>query len=293
MSAAPSANTLYRAAQEFIREGQPVFPCRAAYEDPKRKAKAPLTKNGLKDATLDRATVKNWWSRFGSSAAIGIPTGIVYDVLDVDMKGENDGRVHLPYLHRLGLLNGCQRIARTPSGGWHLYFPAAQGITNTARAKLGLDVRGKGGYVLASPSYIDTTLDPDGGYAGSYETLDDPTGNTVEPLLWDLIVATLEPVHETTKKPIELLGYERRASLASLRGWLSERVSGERNNALHWAVCRCIDNGLDPHELLEPALLIGLNEEEVLLTIESALRRAGVVVDDLLTEGESLFPEVD
>lgn len=279
---APSANTLYRAAQDLIKSGQPVFPCRASGP----KAKAPMTKNGLHDATLDRDRIKHWL-KSNSDVALGIPTGIVWDVLDVDVKGATDGRVHLPYLTRLGLLNGCKRVVKTPSGGWHLFFRTAPGLTNKASAALGLDVRSLGGYVLAAPSYV-TTED----YAGPYEDMGQTTGSTDEPLRWDLIQQVLLPVNDRTKKPVELLGYERRASLASLRGWLSERQQGERNNSLHWAVCRCIDNGLDPHELVEVATIgLGLGEDEVMLTINSALRRAGVVVEDLDTEAEALFPE--
>lgn len=276
---APDANTLYRAAQTLIRSGQPVFPCKGKGE----KAKAPMTKNGLHDATLDVAQVKRWWSSH-RDAAIGIPTGHVWDVLDVDVKRDEDGRVHLPALMRLGLLNGCKRVVRTPSGGWHLYFKAAPGLTNTANAYLGLDVRSKGGYVLAPPSFIDT---PD--YAGAYEDMGPTEGSTDEPLLFDLIVSAIRPVNSDTKKPVELLGYERQSSLASLRGWLSERQAGERNNALHWAVCRCIDNGIDPHELVEVAVMLGLTEDEVNLTVSSALRRAGLTADELATEAEALF----
>lgn len=277
---APDPNTLYRAAQALIRSGQPVFPCRPRGE----KAKAPMTKNGLHDATLDVGQVKRWWQARGDSA-IGIPTGVVWDVLDVDVKRDEDGREHLPYLHRVGLLNGCKRVVRTPSGGWHLYFKTAPGLNNNkTNAYLGLDLRSLGGYVLAPPSYIET---PD--YAGSYDDVGETTDSTDEPLYWDLIVSALRPVNTTTKKPVELLGYERRSSLASLRGWLSERKTGERNNSLHWAVCRCIDAGIDPHELTEVALLLGLSEDEVSLTIDSAMRRAGVTTDDLSTEAEALF----
>jgi len=277
---APDANTLYRAAKALVRTSQPVFPCRPNGD----RAKAPMTKNGLLDATLDLDQIKRWWRARGDSA-IGIPTGIVWDVLDVDVKDDRDGRVHLPYLTRLGLLNGCKRVVRTPSGGWHLYFKAAPGLTNKARAALGLDVRAKGGYVIAPPSYVD-----DGDRTvGCYEEVGETIGSTDEPLLWDLIHAALAPVDTITNKPVELLGYERRSSLASLRGWLSERQPGERNNALHWAVCRCIDNGIDPHELVEVALLLGLGEDEVLLTVNSALRRAGLDSDDLATEAEALF----
>jgi hypothetical protein len=276
---APDAALLYREAQTLVRLGQPVFPCKSKGE----KAKAPMTKNGLHDATLDVGRIKSWL-RTHRDAALGIPTGIVWDVLDVDVKREEDGRVHLPYLHRLGLLNGCQRVVRTPSGGWHLYFKAAPGLTNKTRAGLGLDVRAKGGYVLAPPSFIET---PD--YAGSYEDMGPTEESTDEPLLFDLIQSTLAPINKETNKPVALLGYERSASIASLRGWLSERQTGERNNALHWAVCRCIDNGIDPNELVEVALMLGLAESEVDLTISSALRRAGVAADDLASEAEALF----
>lgn len=278
---APSANTLFREAQMLVKSGQPVFPCKSTGE----KAKAPLTKNGLNDGSLDVAQLKAWWSRH-RDASIGIPTGIVWDVLDVDTKGETDGRVHLPVLQRLGLLDGCKRVIRTPSGGWHLYFKAAPGLTNKASASLGLDVRSLGGYVLAPPSYI-TTED----YAGAYEDMGETTGSTDEPLLWDLIVATLAPVNTVSKQPVQLLPSERRASIASLREWVANLRTGERNNGLHWAVCRCIDNGIDPHELVEPALLAGLTEDETLLTVRSALRRAGLTANDLDTEAEALFPE--
>lgn len=276
---APSAKTLVRAARDLIREGQPVFPCRTEGE----RAKRPFTKNGLKDATLDFEQVKTWW-RNQPTAAIGIPTGVKWDVLDVDIKESIDGRVHLPYLQRLGLLEGCKRVVRTPSGGWHLYFLASGATTNKASAVLGLDVRGLGGYVLAPPSYIDTD-----DHAGAYEDLGETEESSDDPLLWDLIVSALSPVNMDTKKPIDLLPSERRASVAALREWLLNRQSGERNNALHWAVCRCIDSGIDPHEMVEPAVEIGLGEEEILATIGSALRRAGLSAQDLPSEAEAMF----
>lgn len=280
---APSANAMFRAAQSIIRTGQPVFPCKVFGE----KAKAPFIKYGLNAASTDLAQVKQWWSEH-RGAAIGIPTGIKWDVLDVDVKDDRDGRVHLPYLQRLGLLNGCQKVAQTPSGGWHLYFHAAPGLTNRASATLGLDVRAKGGYVLAPPSYIET---PD--YSGPYVDHGDTTNSTAEPLYWDLIVSSLHPLDSVTKKPIPILPSERRASLAALREWVSIREAGERNNALHWAVCRCIDSNLDPHELVEPAVLSGLTEDEVLLTIDSALRRAGLKAEEMDSEAEAMFPDFE
>lgn len=288
----PSANDLYRAAQLLINQGQPVFPCKAKGE----KAKAPFTKNGLNDATLERQQVKAWW-RMHRSAAIGIPTGILWDVLDVDIKDNADGRVHLPYLTRLGLLNGCKFVVKTPSGGWHLYFNATPGLTNKARgASLGLDVRGKGGYVLAPPSYLaDVPRDDGSTISGAYIPMGATHGSTDDPLHWDLIVSALAPfgVDKDTKQPVNLLPSDRQASIAALREWVSVLQSGERNNGLFWAISRCIENGIDPHELVEPATLTGLTEEEILLSVNSALTRAGLRADELMTEVEALFPDID
>lgn len=273
-----------KAARKLAKSGQPVFPCHTQGE----KAKRPRTKNGFKDATCDLDQVERWWTKW-PDAAIGIPTGIKWDVLDVDRKAESDGRGHLPYLYRLGLLDGCVRLVRTPSGGWHLYFRATPDLSNKARgADLGLDVRALGGYVLAAPSYIN-----DGDKSiGYYEDLGKTEDAAREPLLWDLIVSALNPINTTDNKPVELLPSERRASVAALREWLINRSTGERNNSLHWAVCRCIDNGIDPHEMVEPALYIGLPEDEVLLTIQSALKRAGVKASDLHSEAEAMFPSL-
>lgn len=287
----PTTQDLYRAARRLVQQGQPVFPCRSVYENEKRKAKAPLVTRGLHAASDDIDQIKQWWRRH-RNASIGIPTGILYDVLDVDVKRNEDGRIHLPRLHHLGLLNGCKRVVRTPSGGWHLYFKAASVLnTNKANSSLGLDVRAAGGYVLAPGSYIDMTKDPDGGYSGYYEDIGETTGSTDEPLLWDLILSSLAPVDTTTHQPIALLPSERRSSIAALREWVSNLNPGERNNGLHWAVCRCLDNGIDPHELVEPALLAGLTESEVLLTVTSAIRRAGLTTAELDSEAEAMFPD--
>lgn len=280
----------FKVAKALAKSGQPVFPCRPIYQSEKFKAKAPLVNKGLKAATTDKKQIKAWWSQF-PGAAVGITTGVLYDVLDVDIKHGVDGRGHLVYLNRLGLLNGCQKVIETPSGGWHLYFRAAPGLTNKANSKLGLDVRAAGGYVLAAGSYIDARKDPDARYDGYYVDHGAPEGSTDEPLYWDLILSALMPTDASTDNPVPLLPSERRASVAALREWVSIREKGERNNALHWAVCRCIDNNIDPHELVDAAVLSGLSEDEVLFTINAALRRAGLRAEQMDSESEALFPD--
>lgn len=275
-------NDLYHEAQRLIALGQPVFPCRGRGD----QAKAPMTQRGLHDATLDRDRIKRWLKSH-PQAALGIPTGIRWDVLDVDIKESADGRMHLPTLNELGLLDGCQRVVQTPSGGWHLYFPAHPSMTNRANVQIGMDVRGKGGYVLAPPSYIES-----GTVRGSYIDHGETDSTKHEPLRWKAIVNSLAPVDDLTQKPIDLLPSERRSSLAALREWLSNRVAGERNNALHWAVCRCIESNIDPNELTEVALLIGLTEEETSKTISHALRRAGLTAAQMDSEEESIAADM-
>lgn len=289
----PSPNDLYHYAQVLAKQGQPVFPCAESIATHGRPAKQPLVKTGYQSASTDPAQIRRWWSRF-RGAAIGIPTGAIWDVLDVDPnKGGDgdDGRQHLAYLQRVGLLNGCKRVIRTPSGGLHLYFKAApalgQGIG--ANKYIGLDIRAAGGYVIAPGSYVDVA---EKGYAGTYVdqgATDEPTD---DPLLWDLIVAAIRPVNADTRQPIAVLTAKRSANLGAIRYWLSgQKQQGDRNHSLFWATMRCIDNGIDPHELVEVALYIGLDEAETLTTIEQAMRRAGVGVNDLMSEGEVLFPE--
>lgn len=276
----PTPSALYKAAKELVAEGQPVFPCFPSGE----RAKRPMTKNGFNGATTDLAQIKRWW-RANGDAAIGIPTGVVWDVFDIDTKNGKDGRQYLPLLLRHGLLNGCQRLVRSPSGGWHLYFKSTPGLRNKSRNDLGLDVRATGGYVLAPPSWVD---DNDKSI-GPYVRWDDPEGATDEPLLWDMIVNTIAPVNEDTNEPIPLPSLERQASIAGLKAWMFDRQKGERNNALHWATRRCLDHGIDPNELEEVALYIGLGAEEVKATIDGAIKRTGFNVSELLSEAEAQF----
>ena len=136
-----STNALLEAALAFAAKGLPVFPC-----GPNKK---PRTKHGFKDATTDHEQVREWW-RNKSDSLIGVPTGMVSGiaVLDLDVKNGKNGLA--------AVLNWEVRsplIARTPSGGVHLYFRAegAPGCTSDVIER-GVDTRGDGGYVIVPPS---------------------------------------------------------------------------------------------------------------------------------------------
>ena len=61
----------------------PVFPCEPSPK-PHPRAKAPLTANGLKDATTDPEAIREWWRRW-PNALIGLPTGDRLGAFVVDL----------------------------------------------------------------------------------------------------------------------------------------------------------------------------------------------------------------
>ena len=139
-------NSCQDTAVRYTRAGWPVFPC-------KPNAKEPATRHGVLDAETDPGTVARWWSRH-PDANVAIATGAPGPtVLDVDVAHGKPGNKSLNRAVRAGLVPAAAALIRTPSGGSHLYFAGdAQG--NGSMPRHGLDLRGKGGYVVAPPSTV-------------------------------------------------------------------------------------------------------------------------------------------
>jgi hypothetical protein len=110
----------------------------------------PLTAGGLADATTDRAQIRAWWQRH-PEANIGLATGVVFDVLDLDAA---TGRKAFRQLEALTIPTGP--VARTGRGRWHFYTDAT-GLTNSVIPR-GVGTanpvhwHGRGGCVVAAPS---------------------------------------------------------------------------------------------------------------------------------------------
>lgn len=139
---------LLDAALTYAGWGWPVFPLKA-------RSKVPVTPHGFKDATTDPRRIKGWWTN--TEYNIGLPTGIAFDVIDIDVP---DGPVSLTKLLALidphtgrGPLPDAHGVVATASGGTH-YYTEVKGGGNKARIMPGIDTRGVGGYVVAPPSTL-------------------------------------------------------------------------------------------------------------------------------------------
>lgn len=130
------------AAAVYAQWGWPVFPLRAG-------AKTPATRNGFKDATTDLDQIAQWWKR-NPAYNIGIPTGIAFDAIDIDVP---TGVTTYHQMVTDDILPDIHGMVSTSSGGLHLYVePTGRG--NRADGNAGVDYRGVGGYVVAPPSTL-------------------------------------------------------------------------------------------------------------------------------------------
>lgn len=153
---------LLDAAVVFADRGWPVFPVaprgkvpaiESAHPegDPLRgicKGECGQDGHGLLDATTESDKIREWWTE-RPRANIGVRTGVVCDVLDID--AHHDGCQSLvELLDEHGCLPSGPS-ASTPRGGVHLYF-APTGLPNTVNIRQGIDWRGANGYVVVPPS---------------------------------------------------------------------------------------------------------------------------------------------
>lgn len=171
------------AAQAYARAGIPVFPlfgiievngqlrceCPSGDRSPEEggcehPGKHPRVK-WTQSATTNIDQVREWWERFPNSN-IGIPTGNQpgvqsgWCVLDLDTGDDTSGEAELDmWLEtELGLgwsvlrLRQMTLVQHTGSGGVHIVLKCPDGIRNVVRWLPYVDIKGPGGYIIASPS---------------------------------------------------------------------------------------------------------------------------------------------
>lgn len=156
-----SPTSLKDYAMYYIKHGFPVLPlcwpsenhlCGCGHNHQGRDVgKAPLTRHGLKDATLTQQEIQKYWKQWPyANVGIAIPKG--HFVLDVDI--EHGGFDSLELLqHEICPLPATLRIT-TGGGGFHFWYKTPTPIRNKVALGCftGIDIRGEGGYVVAPPS---------------------------------------------------------------------------------------------------------------------------------------------
>lgn len=251
------SNDLLNAARVYARAGWPVFPCEPGTKHPFAGS------HGFKDASTDLETVGRWWTS-APDANIATPTGVVVDVLDVDVRKEGDGYRALHRLARAGLLKGAVAEAETRNAGRHYYYPVSGSSCRAFRGHF-LDVKAAGGYVLLPPSKVPADEGMEGPGCYRWLNFDHTAGH---PLDVDAIAARLNPPPPRTPAPPRQSG-----SLDDLVGWVGQLSEGNRNAGLFWAACRAVESGAtDLDALVAAAVSTGLTEVEARRTVASATR---------------------
>lgn len=210
----PLLSPMGQAALQYARRGWPVFPCRerdgetyqrknkrtGEMEDHTPRAKQPYVATGLKAATTDELQIARWW-REHPDAMIGLPLGAVtregdgFFALDFDPRidAETGEEFTLELLKaRLEEQMGCalpgSLSVRTPSGGVHVYLrqpKSGEEIRNRGNLPEHVDVRGRGGYVIAPPSRIvePAEMSSIGSYRWLHGRVDEPVAEAPTALI--------------------------------------------------------------------------------------------------------------
>lgn len=147
----PKQLTLKEHAIDYADRGNPVFPCVP-------NGKSPIHKGGYKNATTDTKKISEWWDAT-PNANIGIPTGSREGIgVTIDVDVNKDGSSNT-WPTDEQLQNSLEKGTRvdTPRGGMHYHFNSPESKVwrnSTDKIAKGVDVRGKGGYVLVPPSIV-------------------------------------------------------------------------------------------------------------------------------------------
>lgn len=252
MAGDPVSNIL-QAALHYAESGVPV-----CATDP-GSSKRPRPGLGSLHASTDPDVIRGWWARWPDSN-IAMRSGVVYDVLDVDVRHGQPGWASLARVAAAGLLEGAGRRVRTPSGGGHLYFQSTC-RASSAIVGSGLELKSRNVLVTVPPSAIE----------GSpyVMTTDRPA---TAPLDWDAVVELLRP-----RVPVQVeRTWDVTADVAALVRHVDQLEPGNRNRGLFWAACRAVESGGDLRELADAGRRIGLPGVEIESVLRSARRTARV-----------------
>lgn len=110
-----------------------------------------LVPHGVKDASTDEATVREWFTRF-PDANVAIATGQISGglvIFDIDPRNGGSWSV---LTAAFGPELEHSMIVKTGGGGWHVYTQAEGPVPGKGNIVPGIDIKGEGGYIIAPPS---------------------------------------------------------------------------------------------------------------------------------------------
>lgn len=259
--------------------------------------KHPITRNGVKDATTDIGDVTSWWEQH-PTANIGLPAGDNgLAIIDVDPR--HGGDESLANLNAHALTQGVDLTSTlahySGGGGIHLIFSApvgtharscddkecagcianGQGKPPFGPDMIGLDTRGRGGYIVAAPSVHVT--------GGTYQWVDFFADTAPWP---DFLTAFMNPPKAPPplpySGPVNVGNAEKYAAkaLENEIELLRSTAEGNRNNQLNSSTYYLaqlvavdkLDESLVRRELESAALAIGLGLQAALNTIDSGFK---------------------
>jgi Bifunctional DNA primase/polymerase, N-terminal len=231
----------------------PVFPC----DNDKR----PFTLHGFKDASIDPDLIRKWWTRW-PDALVGVPTGIKFCVVDVDLQHREAqewcGRAKLP----------TTRTHTTRSGGRHVLFrPHEDFRCSAGKIWKHIDTRGLGGYIIWWPA----------------EGLEVLHASTVTPVP-NWIIARLNPPAPPPARTAPLSAIttgQARRKIDGIIRTIARASVGERNHITFWGACRLA-------ELVEAS---ALGRNDAIAIVIEASSRAGLPRHEALRTARSAFQD--
>ena len=239
-----TTNDRLRWAVQFAAKGWPVIPlhypissteCSCGRSNCPSFAKHPMTKNGLKNATIGQSTIMNWW-RETPNANIGILTGSESGIIVLDIDPTHGGNKSLESLiAKHGELPPTLKV-KTGGNGWHYYFnhPGIK-VPNRANLLPGIDIRGDGGYVVAPPSLHASQ--------NSYNWASDIKRISEAPS-WLIEFINKRPISQSAKSPeANFATGSRNSSLMSIAGFLQSKGLEQANiqsaiESLNQSLCK-------------------------------------------------------
>lgn len=133
------------AALWYAEQGLKVFPLTPGTKIPFKGSR------GCLDASNDLHQVRAWWER-NPAANIGIATGHIVDVVDIDgPAGQRSRAAHWDDIFGQVDADNLGKALTPRVGGMHIYVPATSD-GNSTNIVPSVDYRGRGGYVVAPPS---------------------------------------------------------------------------------------------------------------------------------------------